>query len=482
MPSVLGKMCLFAFLLFTANLFRAKEIQSPGHSPLSKPDLVFVQARVISARSAPPFGLLQRFPEGSRLVRLTVDAKSDKATNLTPDFFAASDPQISYDGAKVLFAGKKDRASSWQIWEMNVANLAKRQVTHCSADCVRPAYLPRDEIVYTLVDASSSEIYVSRIDGSMSRPITFGPGDFVVETVLGEGRILVSASAPLDSDAAARRTRELYYLRPDGTGLSSFRCDHRPGVIRREATELDNGTVVFVKTSTASQLGGELAAIRRGALHNSPTGAAADLYSSPRRWESERLIVSRAPRKSRASGDPKFGLYSFDLPSGRVGERLFTDPSLSSFDATPILSRTAPRWYFSTLNPDLRIGYFVCLNSRISMDAPGGRFGPQVAHVRVLSLDSSGAEHSLGEARVESDGSFYIAVPPDRPVRFELLNAGGKTIRAQRSWIWARSGEEHGCIGCHEDKAQAPDNEWPQALRSFDTPIRLGLPTTPAAK
>jgi hypothetical protein len=47
-------------------------------------------------------------------------------------------------------------------------------------------------------------------------------------------------------------------------------------------------------------------------------------------------------------------------------------------------------------------------------------------------------------------------------------------IRAQRSWIWARPGEDMGCAGCHDDKAQAPANHWPMALNRFDTPIVLG--------
>jgi hypothetical protein len=110
------------------------------------------------------------------------------------------------------------------------------------------------------------------------------------------------------------------------------------------------------------------------------------------------------------------------------------------------------------------------------MDAPGGRFRSDIAKVRVLTLDAqNGLARRLGEAAVETDGSFYIAVPPDQPVRFELLNASGKSIHEQKGWIWTRSGEEHGCVGCHEDKAQAPDNSWPQALRRFDTPTRLGV-------
>jgi hypothetical protein len=434
-----------------------------------KPDLIFVQTQVVA-----PTGLGRPFPEGSRLVRFKPASGPRVVENLTPDFFAAADPQISFDGSRVLFAAQKERMFPWQIWEMGVDGSRKRQLTHCDSDCLRPAYLPRDEIVYTALKSGDptwpSQLYVSKGDGSDAHAITFGPGNFLVETVLLDGRLLVSASASLKPGAGG--TRELYTLRPDGSGLSSFRCDHRPGVLRGEAAELEDGAVMFVKKHSVVETGGELAVVRRGSLHNSPIGLAPALYRTPRPWEAGRVLVAL----TRPSHEKeRFDLYAFDVARGQLGEALYADSKLSSLDAVPVSGHTPPRWYWSTLNPQLKVGYFICLDSRLSLDAPRGRFSSDIAKVRVLTLDApSGLERNLGESSVEQDGSFYIAVPPDQPVRFELLNAGGKTIHAQHSWIWARSGEEHGCAGCHEDKAAAPDNNWPQALRRFDTPTRLG--------
>jgi len=76
---------------------------------------------------------------------------------------------------------------------------------------------------------------------------------------------------------------------------------------------------------------------------------------------------------------------------------------------------------------------------------------------------------------VESDGSFYIKVPADHPIRFELLSAKGAVIYAQKSWIWARTGEDVPCIGCHESKALAPGDNWPLALKRPDAPIPVGV-------
>jgi hypothetical protein len=145
-----------------------------------------------------------------------------------------------------------------------------------------------------------------------------------------------------------------------------------------------------------------------------------------------------------------------------------------------VAAHPAPRWYWSTLNPALQVGYFICLDCTLAADAPKGRLPVSPSKVRLLALDTATQqESSLGEAPVEKDGSFYIAVPPDRPLRFELLDAGGRVLRAQRSWIWTRSGEEHGCVGCHEDRAVAPENRWPLTLRRFDTPTRLGVEERP---
>jgi hypothetical protein len=437
-----------------------------SHSPTSsdRPAIVFVQAPVITTGD-----LARRFPQGSRIVRSAGGADS-QAVNLTPDFFAAADPQVSFDASRILFAARPQPGARWQIWEMSIDGTTKRQVTHLESDCLRPSYHAREEIVFTVATSGGNQVYISKLDGTEAHPITFGPGNFQVETVLKDGRILVSAASPLAPET--RDSGGLYVMRHDGTGLSSLRCEHGQMARRAEAAELADGTIVFVKNSTTpAMVGGELAMIRRGALHNSSISPQTALSWSPRPLDQSKLIVAR---RNAASGDSKFDLYAFDSGSGKFGAPIYQDPKLSSVQAATVSTHPAPRWYWSTLNPQSKLGYFVCLDATQSADEPSGRIAKPLAKVRVLILED-GKERSLGEATVEADGSFYIGVPADKPVRFELLDASGAVVRAQKSWIWARPGEERGCVGCHEDKAVAPENRWPQALRRFDTPTKLGV-------
>jgi hypothetical protein len=475
-------------------------LRGAGHAPPPDGllDLVIVQAPQVR-----PVPLAGRFPQGSQLIRLNASDRSPQ--NLTPNFFAAADPHASFDAQRILFSGKKTAGSTWQIWEMNVDGSSVRQVTHCADDCLKPAYLPREEIVYTALPeeqprgsstavvsdgpllrnapaalGSSSELWVCRLDGADARQITFGPGDFQVETVLKNGVILATARSPLLPSNGQPADRELYTLRPDGTALATLRCDHQHPAIRSHAQELDDGSVVFVKTPlTSPNMAGDLAWIRRGALHNSPLTAPPILASSPQPVAESKLLVARESTTGSAA-TKKLTLYAFDADSGKFEAPIYDDPKLSMVEAVPVAAHEPPRWYWSTLNPEIHRGYFICLDSYQAEGLPHGKIAAKLAKIRVFTLDpATQKETVLGEAPIEEDGSFYIAVPPDKPVRFEVLDAAGRVVRAQRSWIWARSGEEHGCVGCHEDRAVAPENRWPMVLRRFDTPTRLDLASHP---
>jgi hypothetical protein len=462
--------CLFpvSFLSGSAN---NEPTPKKSPAPPVRPDLLFVQAATILDGN-----VSQRFPSGSRIVRLS--PKTKQPLNLTQQFFAAADPQVDFTGTKVLFSAQKNARDIWQIWEMDADGSGKRQITNCPVDCLRAAYLPADEIVFTVAKLNNSRpdtyLAVSKIDGTQMHRITFGPGDFWLETVLRDGRVLASASSPLQDDESARKTRLLYTLRPDGAALDTLRCEHQPSLTRDGAAELEDGSIIFVRKPSASAApGGALAEVRKGDLNESVVGARAASYLSPRPLSAGSLVVSRNSAPASAS-KPKFDLYSYDLKKQSDGFLIYSDADLSSIQAVPLVANPVPKHFWSTLNLDSKAGYFISLNSSISSAGLKGRLAAAIARVRVISLESSGQrQHTLGEAPVENDGSFYVEVPADQPLRFELLDASGKTIVAERSWIWTRPGEQRGCPGCHGDKALAPENRWPLTLKRFDSPTAL---------
>ncbi len=442
----------------------------PTHSS-ANPAIAFIEAPILTWGS-----LTQRFPQGSRLMRLRSGGGPASAFPLTPDFFAAADPQVSFDGSRILFSAQRAKTDTWQIWEMAVDGSGLQQITHCAGDCLEPKYLPQSQMVYTSVSGAgaqrASAVYVSRMDGSDAHPITFGPGNFEVETVLQSGRILVSAESLLVPGSTAKRSRTLFTLRPDGSGLALLRNDATANKNRSGAIELADGTIVFLEAA-GNSAGGQLAWIRQGALRASSLTKPPSGYASAEQLTDATLVVARE-NSSRSVGQT-FDLYAFDLARKSVGDLLYHNAKVSSVQAVPLVAHALPQIYWSILHPTADTGRILCLDSYISQDVAGGRLAGRIARVRVLTLDQPGnRERIVGDAPVESDGSFYATVPADAPIRFELLGVKGEILHAQRSWIWVRNGEDRGCQGCHDDPALAPANHFPMALRRFDTPTPLG--------
>src|SRR6185369_12181247 len=61
----------------------------------------------------------------------------------------------------------------------------------------------------------------------------------------------------------------------------------------------------------------------------------------------------------------------------------------------------------------------------------------------------------LGEARVNSDGSWMAEVPPYVPMHLQPVDRYDMAIRSQTTWIQGMPGESRVCGGCHEDRNSA---------------------------
>jgi hypothetical protein len=79
----------------------------------------------------------------------------------------------------------------------------------------------------------------------------------------------------------------------------------------------------------------------------------------------------------------------------------------------------------------------------------------------------------LGQTVVESDGSFYVQVPADRPLRMELLGRSGAVTRAEKSWFWMRPSEQRICVGCHAGPERSPENRVPEILNRTTVPVNM---------
>jgi hypothetical protein len=135
-----------------------------------------------------------------------------------------------------------------------------------------------------------------------------------------------------------------------------------------------------------------------------------------------------------------------------------------------VTARTQPNRHPSALH-SWTTANLLALDARQSRDSVQSTVTP--ASVRMEALDATGHPVTMGTAPVETDGSFFVKVPGNRPIRFALLDANGAVIRQERGWFWSRGGEQRICVGCHTGPEHAPENRVPQVLLHNTTPVDL---------
>jgi hypothetical protein len=467
-----GKRCLLLGLSVILLYSILPGAEDPGQ-PL--PDIVFVR---IPSANEPSTAVVKtqyhrgRYVDGCQVVRLSFREGRAKEELLTAGFLSACDPEVSFDGTRILFAGKRQAGQPWQIWQMNLGDRSVKQVTRGISDAVSPLYvgslfhlndrLPTRKIVYR----ADGHLYTCSLDGSEPRQITFSPYPEFGPAVLPNGRIIFSRSG---------KTVDLLAVNIDGTDLLEYLTAADVPGNKAMVRVGSNGRVYFIRGDARQWLdGGVIYSVdMRRPLHSYQVVALAanGSFHTPCPLPDGRLIVSFLPKTKNSLFSlyllppiQKFcgvqGRFSKRAP-GRRRQKLYTSDSHHCIDAHAIVSRPIVKGRSSFVAHEQDTGVLYCLDVYIGRRPEINRLARgTVKRVRVFT----GQRQVLGTAPVEPDGSFHIRVPARTPLAFELLDGAGKTLLRQRTWTWVMPRESRGCIGCHEDRELAPPNKMAEAL------------------
>jgi len=387
----------------------------------------------------------ERFPRGAA-VRVVAEGN---ARNLAPGFFASADPEVSFDGQRVLFAGKQQRDDRWQIWEAQVTGGEPRRISAPPEDAIRPLYLPDNKIVYARKLADGYQLEVLPLAGGQPLRITYAPGNWLPCDVLHDGRVLYEGPHPSPDSA----THDLYTVYPDGSGVETYRCDH--GVSRQAGRQLASRDIVFVTGEgfarfTSAQATLVTAVPAHGGEFTGPMAEA-----SPGEW-----LVSFRPK-----ANAPYAIYTLNPADGalhKISDRPGVQPVMLAARETPLRFPSGLHdWAFANV---------LCLNAYTSKHAIAEG---SIRSLRLYTQGGDGQPALLGETAVESDGSFFLRVPGERPLRIELRDRSGRVIEAEHGWFWMRRGEQRVCVGCHAGPERAPENAVPKVLLRADVPVRM---------
>ena len=180
-----------------------------------------------------------------------------------------SDPEVSYDGSKILFSMRLSRDDSWNIWEYSLqSKTARRWVEDDelanAGDDVDPYYMPDGRIVFTsnrqeksrqLLAAEGKEVFryldeyereetmvlhVVNQQGDDIRQISFNQSHDRNPVVLSGGELMFSRW----EHAGDRNQFPLFFSNPDGTSMFVLYGRFSPGNSFLHPREMPDGRVI----------------------------------------------------------------------------------------------------------------------------------------------------------------------------------------------------------------------------------------------
>lgn len=489
-PAKLAAALGSAALLLMISGAREAALSTP--SGLSSP-IVLTQVPARSGNSAARAeGLLrEEMGEGGRLVLVPPGGRPKV---LTTGFASAADPEVSFDGRRILFSGRKTASDPWCLYEMVADGSDVRPVTCGPGSARHGVYLPP---MHTLTPTSTEvwvlaafvggrrgevneagvgearSLYACRLDGSALRRLTFNLSSDLDPALLPDGR-LVYASWQLPTLEHGPQGRfVLLAANVDGTDFVPFSADEGRRVKQMPAATAD-GLLVFVEADAIAGDGaGRLASVTlRRPLHShrAITREADGWFHSPSPLPGGEVLVSARP----AAGGGDHAVYRLDPATGRR-EKIFDDPGWHDVQAKLLAPRQVPDSRSSPIQESDESGKLYAVDVGIS-DLPAGSI-PRGTPMRLRVLEGLprpeggpvtsplAARRLLGEAPVAEDGSFQVVVPANVPVQLQLLDEDGLALRSG-AWIWTRNHFNQGCVGCHEDPERTPPNRFVKALAS----------------
>lgn len=408
----------------------------------------------------------RNFRPGSQLCLLDLSGPAPRETVLIDDPRGViRDPDVSYDGKKILFAWKKsDREDDYHLYEMDAATRSVRQLTSGLgyAD-YEAAYLPGGDIVFNstrcvqIVDCwwtEVSNLYTCDKDGNYVRRLSFDQVHTNFPAVLPDGRVVYTRWEY--NDRGQIYVQGLFQMNPDGTSQTEFYGNNSwfPTTILHARGVPGSHKVVAVASGHHSYQAGKLIVIdvARGRQENSgvtlvapvrPTpaekidayGQQGDLFQYPYPLNESEVLVTYCPLGWRVARDaylealgavpevqgkkdPKayrqdrhkarFGVYWMDLDGRR--ELLAADANLSCNQSVPLGPRAKPTQRPSTVDFRKEHGTYYVQDVYAGPGLAGVERGI-VKRLRVVTMDfrvaGIGANGNGGPA-----GGALVSTPP----------------------------------------------------------------------
>ena len=427
-------------------------------------------------------------PDASKLCKWNIRT-GQLAVLLDAQGGTVRDPQVHYDGRKVLFSWRKAGTEYFSLYEMGVDGAGLRQLTSGPFDDYEPTYLPDGDILFVSTRCRRwvscwmthvGIMYRCGPDGGNIQPVSCNIEHDNTPWVLPDGRILYMRWEYVDRSQV--EFHHLWAMFPDGTGQTIFYGNEHPGILMIDAKPIPGTNKIVASFSPGhgvNEHAGRLVALTAGKGPDDPSAvrnltAGGPLLRDPYALSEDCFIAALNKQIVLLDGDGNSQpLYTYPGPGNLHEPRPVMararEPVLAARSRTAGVS-PAPAATGGT--PAVRTGIMLLDDVYQASNLPGVQRG-EIKKLLVLEVlpkpvNFSGGmdltswmgtfnlERVLGTVPVEEDGSAYFEVPAARPVLFVALDKDDLSVKRMQSFTTAMPGETEGCVGCHDQRASAP--------------------------
>jgi hypothetical protein len=441
------------------------------------------------------------YHDGGKLCRLNL--ATGKVTTLLDDpKGGVRDPQMHYDGKKILFSYRKGGQPYYRLYEINIDGSGLKAITTGPYDDFEPTYLPDGGIVFCSSRCNRwVPCYVTQVavlyrcdgDGKNIRQLSPNTEQENTPWVLPDGRVLYQRWEYVDRSQVGYH--HLWTMNPDGTGQMVYYGNMHPNTVMIDAKPIPGTSKVVASFSPGhgrNEHAGVITAIdpRKGpdAKEMARPVAGRKQYRDPYPLSETQFLVADGTRITLLVTGGKTTTL-FELPKqwrkGRMGVH----------EPRPLRGRKRERVIPSRVDLTKPTGLVMLENVNIGRNMKGVKPG-EITDLLVLEILSkpynmfSGMEpltyggsflleRILGTVPVEPDGSAYMELPAMRPLFFVALDKNGQAVKRMQSFMSLQPGERLSCIGCHEERGRPPTtSKIPSARRRKPSKIKP-IPNVP---
>ena len=410
--------------------------------------------------------------DGSRLIKLNI--KTGEHTIVLEDAKGAiRDPQVHYDGQKILFSYRKNGGHHYNLYEIGVDGTNLKQITSGPWDDIEPCYLPDGGIVFSSSRckryiacwmAPTAILYRCDIDGSNIRILSSNTVAENTPCVLSDGRVLYTRWEYVNRDPVVYH--HLWTINADGSNQQIYFGNMHPRGVFIDAKPIygtdrvvfiyspshgrpeHGGSIVTVTDNLGPDERSAIETILRGRDFRDPYPISKEVFLAA---QGNKILCVEKDGKVSTLFDSSMMLHEPSPVRTRNRERVAPSRiDLTKDTATLILSDVYNGRNMSGIKRGAIKKLLIMEDLPKPVNFHGGGSQP-IGHGVTTTL-----KRILGTVPVEADGSASFEVPPLRSIYFAVLDENDLSIKQMRSFVTLQPGETLSCVGCHEERTKAP--------------------------